>query len=61
MLQRSFTQERLTALAASRDGRYLAGGGGGGSLYVWDTASGQLLRTWPAHYKVRSHRLNAEG
>jgi WD40 repeat protein len=52
VLQRSFAQERLSSLAATRDGRYLAAGGGSGTLYVWDVASGQLLRAWPAHYKV---------
>lgn len=52
VLQRSFTQESLTALAASPNGAYLAAGGNSGSLYVWDTATGALLRSWPAHYKV---------
>ncbi len=51
--QRSFAQERLTALAASGDGAYLAAGGASGALYVWEAATGQLLRTWAAHYKVR--------
>lgn len=52
VLQRSFTQERLTAVAASRDGAYLAGGGASGSLYLWELGSGRLLRAWPAHYKA---------
>jgi WD40 repeat protein len=51
-VQRSFTPERLTALAASPDGSYLAAGGGSGAVYLWDTPSGRLLATWPAHYKV---------
>jgi WD40 repeat protein len=54
VLQRSFTQESLTAVAASPNGAYLAAGGDSGTLYVWDTTSGALLRSWPAHYKVRS-------
>lgn len=53
MLQRSFTQESLTAVAASPNGAYLAAGGNSGTIYVWDTTSGALLRSWPAHYKVR--------
>lgn len=57
MLQRSFTQESLTAVAASPNGAYLAAGGNSGTIYVWDTASGALLRSWPAHYKVRMPRL----
>jgi WD40 repeat protein len=52
VLQRCFTQEPLTALAASPNGLYLVGGGSSGSLYCWETASGKLLRSWPAHYKV---------
>lgn len=53
LLQRSFTQESLSAVAASPNGAYLAAGGNSGTIYVWDTASGALLRSWPAHYKVR--------
>lgn len=52
--QRSFAQESLTALAASPNGAYLAAGGNSGTIYVWDTASGALLRSWPAHYKAVS-------
>lgn len=54
VLQRSFTQESLTAVAASPNGAYLAAGGNSGTIYVWDTASGALLRSWPAHYKAVS-------
>jgi hypothetical protein len=54
VLQRCFTQEPLTALAASPNGCYLVGGGSSGTLYCWETASGKLLRSWPAHYKVRA-------
>jgi WD40 repeat protein len=53
VLQRSFAQERLTAVAASGDGAYLAAGGASGVLYIWELGSGRLLRTWPAHYKVK--------
>ncbi len=44
--------ERITAVACSTDGTLLAGGGASGALYLWDLASGRLLRTWAAHYKV---------
>eukprot|EP00775_Hariotina_reticulata_P006600 gene6600-6828_t len=54
VLQRCFTQEALTALAASPNGAYLAGGGTSGTLYCWEVASGRLLRSWPAHYKAVS-------
>ncbi|KAF6262097.1 quinon protein alcohol dehydrogenase-like superfamily [Scenedesmus sp. NREL 46B-D3] len=54
VLQRCFTQEPMTALAASPNGCYLVGGGSSGSLYCWETATGRLLRSWPAHYKAVS-------
>ena len=52
--ERSFVAERLAAFASSPDGTTCAGGGISGSIFVWDTASGRLLRTWPAHYQVSS-------
>uniref|UniRef100_A0A383WA77 Uncharacterized protein n=1 Tax=Tetradesmus obliquus TaxID=3088 RepID=A0A383WA77_TETOB len=54
VLQRCFTQEPLTALAASPNGAYLVGGGASGTLYCWEAFSGRLLRSWPAHYKAVS-------
>jgi len=45
----------MTALAASPNGAYLAGGGTSGTLYCWEASSGRLLRSWPAHYKVVRH------
>lgn len=52
VLQRAFTLESIHAVAASADGCFVAGGGASGTIYIWSTASGQLLRSWPAHYKV---------
>ena len=54
VLQRAFTVEPMQALAASADGMYVAGGGSSGTIYIWAAGSGQLLRSWPAHYKVCS-------
>ena len=54
VLQRCFAAEPILALAASPDGAHLAGGGASGALYFWETASGRLLRSWPAHYQVLS-------
>jgi pre-rRNA-processing protein IPI3 len=42
--------EPLTCLAVTGDGVYCVGGSGSGKLYVWETASGALLRFWEAHY-----------
>ena len=60
VLQRSFCMERMSALAATPDGAYLAAGGASGTVYLWEVASGRLLRSWPAHYKV-SRRCLQEG
>lgn len=51
VLQRAFTVEPMQAVAATPDGMYVAGGGASGTIYLWATGSGQLLRSWPAHYK----------
>ena len=55
VLQRAFTLEPVRALAATADGVYVAGGGASGTIYIWATGSGQLVRSWPAHYKVTDY------
>lgn len=57
VLQRAFTVEPMHALAATADGTFVAGGGASGSIYIWASGSGQLLRSWPAHYKVTKRPL----
>ena len=52
VLQRAFTVEPIQAMVATADGMYVAGGGASGTIYIWAAGSGQLLRSWPAHYKV---------
>lgn len=49
--QRSFPPEQITAVACTRDGAYCAGGGASGAVHLWETSTGRLLRSWPAHYK----------
>lgn len=44
--------EPLTCLAATGDGVYCVGGSPSGKLYVWETASGALLRFWEGHYSA---------
>ena len=46
---RSFAAEPLAALCASPDGTLLAAGGPTGTLWLWHTASGALLRSWHGH------------
>ena len=58
VLQQAFTVETMHALAATADGTFVAGGGASGSIYVWASGSGQLLRSWPAHYKVTQRPLD---
>lgn len=49
---RCFPAEPLCALCASPDGSLVAGGGSSGALWLWQAASGKLLRTWAAHHKA---------
>jgi hypothetical protein len=53
LLQRCFAAEQLRCVAASPDGSLVAAGGASGRIYVWQAGSGRLLRSWPAHYRVR--------
>lgn len=59
------TQEPLTCLASSSPGcgsygsggsfpAYIVGGSATGKLYLWDVATGDLLRIWQGHYKAVS-------
>ncbi|KAI9023957.1 WD40-repeat-containing domain protein [Hyaloraphidium curvatum] len=43
--------EKVTALASSPSGNYLVAGGATGRLWVWEVATGELLRSWEGHYK----------
>ncbi|GFR41561.1 hypothetical protein Agub_g2281 [Astrephomene gubernaculifera] len=61
ILQRSYVSEAILALTASPDGKYLAGGSSSGTLYLWEVASGRLLRTWAAHYKAATALLFVGG
>lgn len=36
------------------DGLYVLAGGRSGRVYLWEAASGSLLRTWDAHFKAVS-------
>jgi WD40 repeat protein len=53
-LYRCAVSESLSSLVSSRDGTLLAGGGASGRVYLWDSATGELLREWQAHYKAVS-------
>ena len=53
-LHKFFVGEPLGVVASSPDGAFFAGGSLAGAAYVWETATGKLLRTWPAHFKAVS-------
>lgn len=61
VLQRCFVVEAPTVLAASPDGGYLVAGGASGTIYLWEAASGRLLRSWAGHYKAVSCLLFVGG
>jgi len=52
MLYQCSAPERLTVMAVSPDGSYLAGGSPSGKSYLWDLSAGILLATWASHYKA---------
>lgn len=55
--QKSFVPEKCWSLACTNDGSLCAAGGESGSLHVWDTSTGTLLVSFPAHHK----RITAVG
>ncbi|CAM6106553.1 unnamed protein product [Calypogeia fissa] len=51
---KSYPVEPIVPLACTGEGTYLAGGGLSGRIYLWEVASGKLLRVWSGHYKAVS-------
>eukprot|EP01006_Ploeotia_vitrea_P054798 TRINITY_DN67924_c9_g2_i1.p1 TRINITY_DN67924_c9_g2~~TRINITY_DN67924_c9_g2_i1.p1 ORF type:complete len:548 (+),score=221.74 TRINITY_DN67924_c9_g2_i1:44-1687(+) len=48
---KSFLREKPTCVVSSNNGHWIAAGGASGQVYVWEAATGQLVRAWSAHYK----------
>ncbi|WOL13512.1 hypothetical protein Cni_G22282 [Canna indica] len=48
---RSFPAEPIGPLASNSEGTYIMGGGLSGSIFLWEVASGKLLKKWRAHYR----------
>ncbi|CAF2151692.1 hypothetical protein HID58_002189 [Brassica napus] len=48
---KSFPVESVKALAANSEGTYIVGGGASGDIFLWEVASGKLLKKWHAHYR----------
>ncbi|KAJ7958170.1 protein ROOT INITIATION DEFECTIVE 3-like [Quillaja saponaria] len=49
---KSFPAEPIKPLAANHQGTYVVGGGLSGNIYLWEVASGRLLKKWHAHYRA---------
>lgn len=49
---KSFPVEPIGPVACNSDGTFIVGGGSSGRIYLWEVASGRLLRVWSAHYKA---------
>ncbi|KAF8104869.1 hypothetical protein N665_0166s0053 [Sinapis alba] len=48
---KSFPVESITALVANSEGSYIVGGGASGDIFLWEVASGKLLKKWHGHYR----------
>jgi hypothetical protein len=46
------TPEQVGPVATTPDGLHVLAGGRSGRIYVWEAASGSLLRAWDAHFKA---------
>ncbi|KAB2076151.1 hypothetical protein E1A91_A06G020600v1 [Gossypium mustelinum] len=49
---KSFPAEPIKPLIANSDGAYIVGGGSSGDIYIWEVATGRLLKKWHAHYRA---------
>ncbi|XVE55878.1 hypothetical protein DITRI_Ditri03aG0192500 [Diplodiscus trichospermus] len=49
---KSFPAEPIKPLAANSEGSYIVGGGSSGDIYLWEVATGRLLKKWHAHYRA---------
>ncbi|KAL7117048.1 hypothetical protein ACP275_03G046500 [Erythranthe tilingii] len=49
---KSFPSEPIKPLVSNSQGTYIAGGGVSGEIYLWEVATGKLLKQWHAHYRA---------
>lgn len=47
-----FPSEVINPLVANSEGTYIIGGGVSGHLFLWEVATGKLLKKWHAHYRA---------
>eukprot|EP00421_Protoceratium_reticulatum_P001811 CAMPEP_0168362244 /NCGR_PEP_ID=MMETSP0228-20121227/3079_1 /TAXON_ID=133427 /ORGANISM="Protoceratium reticulatum, Strain CCCM 535 (=CCMP 1889)" /LENGTH=520 /DNA_ID=CAMNT_0008374941 /DNA_START=84 /DNA_END=1644 /DNA_ORIENTATION=- len=48
---RASLPEKMTAMAFTTDGALCFGGSATGSIWIWQTSTGTLLKSWPAHFR----------
>ncbi|CAN8278377.1 unnamed protein product [Cochlearia groenlandica] len=48
---KSFPVESINSIVANSEGTYLVGGGISGDIYLWEVATGKLLKKWHGHYR----------
>ncbi|XP_060199419.1 protein ROOT INITIATION DEFECTIVE 3 [Lycium barbarum] len=48
---KSFPAEPINPLVSNSEGTYIAGGGASGDIFLWQVATGKLLKKWHAHYR----------
>ncbi|CAA2985027.1 ROOT INITIATION DEFECTIVE 3 [Olea europaea subsp. europaea] len=48
---KSFPAEPVKPLLSNSEGTYIVGGGISGDIYLWEVATGNLLKKWHAHYR----------
>ncbi|XP_057974115.1 protein ROOT INITIATION DEFECTIVE 3 [Malania oleifera] len=51
---KSFPAEAINPLVSNHDGTYIIGGGVSGHIYLWEVATGRLLKRWHGHYRAVS-------
>uniref|UniRef100_A0A2C9U0D4 Uncharacterized protein n=1 Tax=Manihot esculenta TaxID=3983 RepID=A0A2C9U0D4_MANES len=49
---KSFPEEPINPLVANSEGAYIVGGGLSGNIYLWEVATGRLLKKWRAHLRA---------
>ncbi|KAL8216347.1 hypothetical protein R6Q57_023184 [Mikania cordata] len=49
---KSFPAEAINPLASNSEGTYIVGGGVSGDIYLWEVATGRLLKKWHGHYRA---------
>ncbi|KAL8093657.1 hypothetical protein AgCh_035516 [Apium graveolens] len=49
-----FPSEPIDTLVCDDDGSFIIGGAISGDIYIWQVATGRLLKKWHAHYRAVS-------